>query len=337
MANGVGKGDVVALMMPNRPEYLAVWLGIARAGGVTALLNTNLTGAGARALRQHRRSRSTSSSTRRSSTAFATARAASRRRRRSSGATAAAPDGYERLDTRARRAAERADPRRASCRRSRSRTSASSSTRAARPGLPKAANINHYRVQAIMFGFSGGDADAAERPHVCLPADVSHVRRRARGRRGADGRRAASCIREKFSAAPVLGRHRPTSDCTVFQYIGELCRYLLNSPPHPQETKHKIRLACGNGLRPDIWADVPGALPHPEDPRMVRGDRGQLRLPEFRRQGRRGRPHPELGEAHASSPRSSASTSTPSSRCAGRTASASSASRARSARRSRRS
>ena len=45
MANGIGKGDVVALMMPNRPEYLAVWLGIARAGGVTALLNTNLTGA----------------------------------------------------------------------------------------------------------------------------------------------------------------------------------------------------------------------------------------------------------------------------------------------------
>ena len=31
-------------MMPNRPEYLAVWLGIARAGGVIALLNTNLSG-----------------------------------------------------------------------------------------------------------------------------------------------------------------------------------------------------------------------------------------------------------------------------------------------------
>ena len=44
MAHGVQKGDVVALMMPNRPEYLAVWLGVARAGGVTALLNTNLTG-----------------------------------------------------------------------------------------------------------------------------------------------------------------------------------------------------------------------------------------------------------------------------------------------------
>ena len=30
--------------MPNRPEYLAVWLGVTRVGGVVALLNTNLVG-----------------------------------------------------------------------------------------------------------------------------------------------------------------------------------------------------------------------------------------------------------------------------------------------------
>src|SRR5689334_18474178 len=43
-AQGIGKGDVVALLMPNRPDYLCIWLGVARAGGVTALINTNLTG-----------------------------------------------------------------------------------------------------------------------------------------------------------------------------------------------------------------------------------------------------------------------------------------------------
>jgi fatty-acyl-CoA synthase len=42
-------------------------------------------------------------------------------------------------------------------------------------------------------------------------------------------------------------------DCTCFQYIGELCRYLINSPPHPQERAHHLRLACGNGLRSDVW------------------------------------------------------------------------------------
>jgi fatty-acyl-CoA synthase len=59
-------------------------------------------------------------------------------------------------------------------------------------------------------------------------------------------------IREKFSAREFwddIARW----DCTLVQYIGELCRYLVNSPPHPKERMHRLRLACGNGLRPDIW------------------------------------------------------------------------------------
>jgi fatty-acyl-CoA synthase len=42
-------------------------------------------------------------------------------------------------------------------------------------------------------------------------------------------------------------------NCTCFQYIGELCRYLVNSPEHANERAHILRLACGNGLRPEIW------------------------------------------------------------------------------------
>src|SRR5438105_1271527 len=45
LAQGLAKGDVVALLMANRPEYVAIWLGIIRAGGAVALLNTNLSGA----------------------------------------------------------------------------------------------------------------------------------------------------------------------------------------------------------------------------------------------------------------------------------------------------
>ena len=44
-AQGLAKGDVVALLMPNRPEYLAIWLGLARAGLTTALVNTNVASA----------------------------------------------------------------------------------------------------------------------------------------------------------------------------------------------------------------------------------------------------------------------------------------------------
>ena len=61
-------------------------------------------------------------------------------------------------------------------------------------------------------------------------------------------------IREKFSAREFwddVVRY----ECTLFQYIGELCRYLVHSPPNPNETRHRLRLACGNGLRPDLWDD----------------------------------------------------------------------------------
>jgi fatty-acyl-CoA synthase len=42
-------------------------------------------------------------------------------------------------------------------------------------------------------------------------------------------------------------------DCTLFQYIGELCRYLTRAPIRPNERRHRLRMACGNGLRDDVW------------------------------------------------------------------------------------
>ena len=41
---GLTKGEVVCLLMTNRPEYFAIWLGITSVGVVVALLNTNLAG-----------------------------------------------------------------------------------------------------------------------------------------------------------------------------------------------------------------------------------------------------------------------------------------------------
>src|SRR5207248_10855330 len=40
---------------------------------------------------------------------------------------------------------------------------------------------------------------------------------------------------------------------TLFQYIGELCRYLVTSDPHARELEHRLRLCCGNGLTRDVW------------------------------------------------------------------------------------
>jgi fatty-acyl-CoA synthase len=44
-------------------------------------------------------------------------------------------------------------------------------------------------------------------------------------------------------------------DCTIFQYIGELCRYLLRTTRQPFETEHRLRMCCGNGLRSDVWTE----------------------------------------------------------------------------------
>ncbi|KFQ55480.1 Long-chain fatty acid transport protein 1, partial [Nestor notabilis] len=61
-------------------------------------------------------------------------------------------------------------------------------------------------------------------------------------------------IRKKFSASRFWDdcvKYR----CTIIQYIGEICRYLLNQPVREAEAQHRVRLAVGNGLRPSIWED----------------------------------------------------------------------------------
>ncbi|MBD5027433.1 long-chain-acyl-CoA synthetase, partial [Xanthomonas citri pv. citri] len=64
-------------------------------------------------------------------------------------------------------------------------------------------------------------------------------------------------LKRKFSARQFWA-DCVTYECTVVQYIGELCRYLLAVPEgsgrHSQfERAHKVRLAMGNGLSRDIW------------------------------------------------------------------------------------
>jgi len=43
------------------------------------------------------------------------------------------------------------------------------------------------------------------------------------------------------------------TQATLIQYVGETCRYLLSAPPSTLDKTHKVRVAYGNGLRPDVW------------------------------------------------------------------------------------
>jgi acyl-coenzyme A synthetase/AMP-(fatty) acid ligase len=44
LAKGVKRGDIVSLMMLNKPEFIFCWLGINKIGAVGAFINTNLSG-----------------------------------------------------------------------------------------------------------------------------------------------------------------------------------------------------------------------------------------------------------------------------------------------------
>ena len=42
LERGLVKGETVALMMRNRPEYFAIWLGLTQVGAVAALVSPDL-------------------------------------------------------------------------------------------------------------------------------------------------------------------------------------------------------------------------------------------------------------------------------------------------------
>lgn len=61
-------------------------------------------------------------------------------------------------------------------------------------------------------------------------------------------------IAQKFSATSFWTQAKLVG-ATHIQYVGEVCRYLLNSAPHPDQQRHNVTIAYGNGLRRDIWTE----------------------------------------------------------------------------------
>lgn len=118
-------------------------------------------------------------------------------------------------------------------------------------GFPKPAIVRHARFTA------GGHSLAillGETPDDCVyaPTPLYHGYANFVGFSPAFHKGACFASRRKFSASeflPDVQRH----GVTIFCYVGELCRYLMRTPPSPEDRKHKIRIATGPGLRPDIW------------------------------------------------------------------------------------
>lgn len=245
---GIGRGDAVALLMENRPEYIATWYGLHKIGAVAALINTNLAAAplahsigisGARhiILGSELADR------------FATARPLLENAPMVL-ATGGRVDASEDLD--AALAAKAPAPIPPSHREGiLAKDKALYIYTSGTTGMPKAANISHLRMQNMFAAFAGSTKGTSRdimynvlplyhtAGGVCAIAPAIH----------AGG---AVLIKRKFSVSQFwddCATYKPT----LFQYIGELCRYLLNAPPHLKERSHHLRMAIGNGLRPEIW------------------------------------------------------------------------------------
>jgi fatty-acyl-CoA synthase len=255
---GVRQGSTVALLMPNRPEYVACWLGISRIGGTVALINTRLVGRSlAHCLNVARADHVILAAE--CVAAFETARAHLDRVPQiwclgDSRAGADLDAALDAVDPRALSSAERGDVKIDD----RALLIFTSGT----TGLPKAANISHRRILSWGGWFAGlTDATVDDCLYDCLPlhhsvggvvAPCSMLR--------AGG---SVVVAEKFSAGKFWEDIR-RFDCTIFQYIGELCRYLLKAPASGPEVEHRLRLAVGNGLRGDIWEAFAGRFAIPQ-------------------------------------------------------------------------
>ncbi len=247
---GVAHGDTVCLMMANRPEYLAIWLGITRVGGIVSLLNTSLSGASlAHCIGIVAPKHIIVAAELLGAVEAARHRLANQPRIWVHGLHTASFPRIERVIERQSGAPLQDAELRPVGIEDRALYIYTSGT----TGLPKAANVSHHRLLMWSYWFAGMmDTRPGDRMYDCLPMYHSVGGIVAIGAVLVHG--GSVLIREKFSARQfwddITG-----FDCTLFQYIGELCRYLVQAPPHPREREHRIRLACGNGLRPDVWGE----------------------------------------------------------------------------------
>ena len=276
MDAGIGKGDAVAILMENRPEFIMAWFGLHKIGAIAALINTNLTaGPLAHSLNISGAKHLVLGCELAAGFASAADRLDSPMTVWATGGTA---QGAEDLDAALQSKSTAPVPVSfrdgLTCADKALYIYTSGTT-----GMPKAANISHLRVQMMMHAFGAStNATASDIMYDVLPLYHSAGGICALGTVFTVG--GSVVLRRKFSASGFwddCAKYKPT----LFQYIGELCRYLLNAPPHPLETKHTLRMAIGNGLRPEIWPTFQARFKIPKIVEFYGATEGNVALLNF--------------------------------------------------------
>lgn len=253
-SQGAKKGDVVALLMDNRPEYLMTMVGLNKIGVVTSLVNTHVTGVqlvhaikicsprwilvGNEHLENLKEVASDLPNLSMKDVLVW-----------SDDPRLAPPDGARLFNPLFEKAASTSPG-----------TELEQLTSdpmiymytSGTTGLPKAALIKNQRFMraSISFGRILSKLRPDDVTYLALPLYHATGAIAAWGAVMATG--SALALRRRFSATQFWD-DCVKYDVTAFNYIGEVCRYLLHTPPHPLERKHKVRLMIGAGLRKDVW------------------------------------------------------------------------------------
>jgi acyl-CoA synthetase (AMP-forming)/AMP-acid ligase II len=253
-ARGIARGDVVALMMDNRPDFVFIVIALSKLGASGALINTNLTGDAL----THGINISGAKRVLVGSEHLAAVLAVLPGLE----CVEKSDDLYVQLDA--------GDAPQAGVLGINDEVAASAEARPSRSdgpsnrdvycyiytsgttGLPKAAIIRNQRMvgAGVAFGHLMHRSGPGDVIYVSLP--LYHSSAMFLGLGAALGSGAAIAIRRRFSASQFW-RDAREFGATSFLYIGELCRYLMNSEPQPGERDHRIRVGVGNGMAPDIW------------------------------------------------------------------------------------
>jgi len=250
-AAGVGGGDVIAILMENRPEVLAAVAGTVKLGAVAGMLNHQQRGDvllhSLRLIRPRLLLLGAE---------CAEAWAGIADQVAADGITvlwdgdAAAPAGTEPLAPRLAAASDSNPP-------------STGEVVARQPcfyiftsgttGLPKASVMTHYRWLRgrVGLGQLAMRLKADDVFYCALPLYHNNALTVSWG--AALGAGATFALGRKFSASRFWDEVRQ-HQATAFCYIGELCRYLLNQPVSPRDRQHSVRAIVGNGLRPELWA-----------------------------------------------------------------------------------
>uniref|UniRef100_A0A8C8JT39 long-chain-fatty-acid--CoA ligase n=1 Tax=Oncorhynchus tshawytscha TaxID=74940 RepID=A0A8C8JT39_ONCTS len=246
---GLKKGDIVALLMSNEPDFICVWFGLSKLGCEVAFLNFNIKSKSLQFCFESCGAKSLVVGADLVSSLGEVLPSLKENAIEVWVTDIGCPhEGVNTLLDKVEQASDMALP---DCPRADLMSNFLFIFTSGTTGLPKAARVGHLKAVMCMAFLRLCGARSDDNIYITLP--LYHMTASLLGIGGCIQLGATCILKNKFSASQFW------KDCvkhnvTVFQYVGELCRYLVNQPV-PEESAHKVRVAAGSGLRADVWRE----------------------------------------------------------------------------------